>query len=158
MSNEPRQILENLRRLQAVIDVLAWIASRFDKAVDALDHQSSIDDVIRELDEHLDQEFDRINQALLLILEKLPDERGNKRIKAQTDHLRRQTIESRITSLKNQLFKQQRNLNWYEEQAASYGPNTTIEITNSIIGTRERLKELNDEMVYLRSELDRLDK
>lgn len=156
MSDEPRQIIEHLRHLQSITDVLAWVANRFDKATDAYEHQAAIDDVLKELSDYLAKNFDRIDQLLLLILEKLPDDKSSKRIKQQTNNLRKQTIESRIESLKNQLKQQYHNLNWLEEQAAQFGVNVTLEITSQIIRARERIAEIEDEIKYLKEELGKL--
>lgn len=156
MADEPRQILEHLRRLQSIVDVLAWIASRFDKATDALEKQAAIDDVIRELDKRLTEDFDHINQVLLLLLERLPDKGASQRITYQTNQLKKQTIDNRVRSLKTQLSQQHANLNWLEEQSAKYGSSVTLEITNSIIFTKEKIQEITEELHYLKEELEKI--
>lgn len=151
--SEPQQILENLRRLQSIVDILSWIASRFDKAVDALEKQAAIDDVIREQDEYLSASFDRIDKTLLLILERLQNRQESKWTRQETNRLRAETISSRLDSLRKQLRQRQANLNWLEEQEARFGSETTLQLTNQLIATRERIGEINEEVKYLEDEL-----
>jgi len=134
--------------------VLSWIAKRFDKAVDVIEKQHAIDDVLRELGEYLTDHNERIDRILLLILDKLPDNNMSARTRQETSELKRDTIKSRIRSLQVQLKKHQANLNWLEEQSAKYGPNVTLEITNGIIYEREKISELEQEIDYLKKEID----
>lgn len=153
MSNdEARQILQYLRNLQSVIDVLIRIASRFDKAVEQIEKMQGIDDVVRELGDYLTANIDRLDRMMLLILEKLPDRGVSERVKQETAELRQETIKNRIRSLRIQIKQHQSNLNWAEEQAAQYGPTVTLEITNKIIWEREKIKELQAELDYLRQQ------
>ncbi len=153
MSSEPQQILENLRRLQSLVDILSWIASRFDKAVDALEKQAAIDDIIREQDEYLNSSFDRIDKTLLLILERLQNKQESKWTRQETNRLRAETIKSRLESLRKQLKQYQGNLNWLEEQEARYGAETTLQLTNQLIATKEKIGEIDEEVKYLEGEL-----
>lgn len=141
--DEPKQILQQLRNLNAIVDVLSWIASRFDKAIDRLEAQQSIDDVLRELSEYLTSNIDRIDRMLLLILDRQPD-RPNlpERIRRETAELKQETIDNRITSLRAQLARHHDNLNYLEEQAANYGPNVTVEIKNQIEWTKAAINQI----------------
>lgn len=150
---EPRQILENLRRLQSLIDILSWIANRFDKAVDAIERQQAIDDVLREMDGYLHNNFDRIDRTLLLILEKLPEEKSSRRLQKETNRLRQETIKNRVESLRKQLKQYYFNLNWLEEQSAKFGINVSLEITSQIIETKEKIIAAEEEVRYLQEEL-----
>ena len=150
---EAKQILEHLQQLQAIIDVLAWVASRFDKAVDAIEKWQAVDDVLREMSSSLVDYFEQTDRLLLLILDKLPDDETSTRVKQETSELRRQTIKSRIHSLQVQLKKHQDNLNWLEEKAAEYGTSVTLEITNGITYEQEKIKEIEQEISYLKQQL-----
>lgn len=112
--------------------------------------------MIRELDKRLTEDFDHINQVLLLLLEKLPDKGASKRVIAQTNELKRQTIENRLRSLKSQVKQHTINLNWLEEQSALFGANVTLEITNQIIWTKEKIRAITDEITYLDEELKKI--
>ena len=151
---EVDQFLERLKRLEDIVSVLSWIAKRFDRAIDIIEQQQSIDDVLRELSEYLTENVERIDNMLLLILEKLPDEQASPRVRRETAELRTQTIKSRVRSLYIQLQKHQKNLNWLEEQAANYGPNVTLEITNQITFERETTKKLQKEIDYLNQQIE----
>lgn len=140
--------------MQAIVDVLSWIAQRFDKAVDAIEKWQAVDDVLRETSDYLTENFDRLDHLLLLILEKLPDSDASPRVRRETAELRKQTIESRINSLQVQLRKHQNNLNWLEEKAAEYGASVTLEITNQTIFEQEKIKEIEQEICYLKKQLE----
>lgn len=153
MSNdEAKAIYQSLRNLQSIVDVLAWIAGRYDKILDSVEQHAKIDDVLRELSEYLTDSVDRIDRILLLILEKLPDHDASPRVLRETDALKRETINSRIKSLKVQIAQHQKNLNWAEEQAALYGPEVTLDITNKIIWEREKIAQLQHEINYLKND------
>lgn len=151
MSNdEAKAIYQSLRNLQAIVDVLAWIAGRYDKMMDSVEKQQAVDDVLRELSDYLTGSVDRIDRILLLILDRLPERNVSPRIRQETDALKRETIRSRIKSVQTQIIQHQKNLNWAEEQGALYGPESTLDITNKIIWEREKIQELQQEIDYLK--------
>lgn len=172
MGNESAQILEYLRQLYQLVvtleqtietleqainniktltDVQSWIASRSDKAIDKLEAQPPIDDVLRELSDYLTSNIDRVDRMLLLILEKMPEGRYSERIKQETAELRRETIDNRIRSLKLQLRQHTENLNSLEEQAAMYGMAIPQEIKNQIDWEKKKIGNIKEEMEYLKS-------
>ncbi|MBD3260795.1 MAG: hypothetical protein GF334_03825 [Candidatus Altiarchaeales archaeon] len=126
---EIRLIYQSLVDLKSIVDVLSWIASRFDKAVDQLEDFMSIDDVLREQGQYLVETLDRFDQMFLLILERLPplEENGNisaadmERITSQTAQLKKDAIDNRIKSLRVQIDQCWKNINKLEEQSALYG-------------------------------------
>lgn len=151
--DEPRQILQTLRNLQAIVDVLSWIASRFDKAIDQVERQPAIDDVLRELSDYLTGSIDRTDRLLLLILERLPERKNEpEHIRTQTAELKRETIENRLISLRLQRKQYTANLNWLEEQAATYGAAVTVEIRNQIQWTKDKLAKIDNDIGDLQRE------
>lgn len=148
--SEARQLLEELHRLYSLVSVLSWIAKRFDKAVDVIEKQHAIDDVLREFGEYLADSIDRIDRIMLLILERLPADNISPRAKQETSELLQETIESRKRSLKRQLLDHQGSLNALEEKSAKYGINVPLEVTNGIIFEKEKIKRLKDEFALLR--------
>jgi chromosome segregation ATPase len=149
--DEPKQIINALRNLQTIVDALQWIASRFDKAVDRIEAQQALDDVLRELSDYLTSNIDRIDRMLLLILEKLADPHSE-RVRRETGELRQETIDNRLRSLRAQLKQYQNNLNWLEEQAANYGTNVSLEIRNQITWTRQKINDIQNEISLLKGE------
>jgi len=145
---EIRQIYQSLRDLQARVDVLAWIASRFDKAVDLIEDFARVDDVIRELNEYLAEEFEQINEALLALLDYLECQPGHTDI--STGPLKTDMVEKRLASLRRQLLKHQSNLNYLEEESAEYGPSVPLGITNNIIREKEIIEELQQKIEEFR--------
>jgi hypothetical protein len=150
-NDEIKSIYQALRNLQAIVDVLQWIANRFDRAVDAIEKQQAIDDIIRELQDYLTTSQDRIDRMLLLILERLP-EKSDLPVwaKRETAELKQQTIESRLKSLQLQKAQFNNNLNTFEEQAAQYGFLVPIELKNKIEWSQDKLRKIDDELEYLR--------
>jgi hypothetical protein len=137
---EIRQIYQSLRDLQARVDVLAWIASRFDKAVDLIEDFARVDDVIRELNEYLIEEFEQVNQALLALLDYLECQPGSTKI--QTGELKTNIVESRLASLRRQLTRHVSNINYLEEESAHYGPSVPLSITNDLIRERDIVRDI----------------
>ena len=145
---EIRQIYQSLRDLQARVDVLAWIASRFDKAVDLIEDFAKVDDVIRELNEYLAEEFEQINEALLALLDYLECQPGETAI--DTGELKVDMAEKRLASLRRQLSRHQSNINYLEEQSAEYGPSVPLSITNDLIRERESVAGLKRKIEELK--------
>lgn len=146
MNDEPRQILEALRNLATIVDVLSWIASRFDKAIDRIESQQALDDVLRELQDYLTGNIDRIDRMLLLILEKLADP-NSERVQRETGELRREAVANRVRSLRLQRQQYYDNLNAWQEQAASYGE--TPEIRNHVSAIQRKIREIDEEIKTL---------
>jgi len=147
-NDDLRRISQALQNLQSIVDVLSWIASRFDKAVDAVESFASIDDVIRELSNYLTGELDQIYKILLVILDQLDTETPNVAGKKMTDELRAEIVDGRVRSLKNQLKQHQQNVNQLEEQSAIYGASTPLGITNQIIRQKRKVAEIEAELAY----------
>jgi chromosome segregation ATPase len=161
MSNdEARQIVQRLRELQETVDelrtntnVLSWIASRFDKAVDTIERQQAIDDVLRELEEFLANSLNRIDETLLHILERLPEPRDPV-VKRKTAELLQSTIDSTIRSLKVQQATYQRNLNELNEEVAMYGFAVPVEKRNQVKWYQDKLKKIEEDLVYYQHKLN----
>jgi hypothetical protein len=141
--DEPKEIIIALRNLQSIVDVLSWIASRFDKAIDTIERQQSQDDILRELGEYLTGSIDRIDRVLLLLLKRLDHPKLSDRDRRETAELEIDTLHNQIHSLKIQKKRHQSNLNYLEEQAAIYGPSVTLEIKNKIEWTKAEIVELD---------------
>lgn len=152
--SEVKAIYQALRNLQALVDVLQWVANRFDRAVDHIERQQAIDDVIRELSEYLTNSIDHIEQVLIVLLEQSSGQ-STSRTKQETDRLLQETLKNRMRSLKLQIGQHQANLNWAEEQAAMYGPNVTMDITNKIIWEQRKLEDLHKEYEYIKKQVNR---
>lgn len=150
--NEVKAIYQALRNLQSLVDILQWIANRFDRAVDTIEKQQAIDDVVRELSDYLTNSIDHIEQVLVVLLEQSSGH-PTKYTKQQTDKLLSETLKNRVRSLRLQIKQHQSNLNWAEEQAAQYGPEITLEITNKIIWEREKISELTSELEYIQDQI-----
>lgn len=170
MDNEPAQILEYLRNLHQLIaaleqaievleqaianiktltDVQSWIASRSDKAIDRLEEQAPIDDVLRELSDYLTSNIDRIDRMLLLILEKMPEGRYSEQIRQETAELRQETLTNRVRSLKIQLRQHADNLNDLEEKAARFGMTIPQDLDNQIKYERRKIDDIKAEMAHI---------
>jgi len=151
--NEIKAIYQALRNLQALVDVLQWVAHRFDRAVDHIERQQAIDDVIRELSEYLTNSIDHLEQVLIVLLEQSSGQ-STSRTKQETDRLLQQTLKNRLRSLKLQIGQHHANLNWAEEQAAMYGPNVTMDITNKIIWEKRKLEDMQKEYEYIKKQVE----
>jgi hypothetical protein len=152
--DEPRIIIEELRNLRALTDVLSWVASRFDKAVDLIEAQAPLDDIIRELQDYLVKSNERIDKSLLLILERLPDNANvSQHSRRVTNQLRLDTLSARIESLKKQASILHTNLNDLEEQAAMFGfGQVPVHLRNQMNGNREQLANVAEELEFYEDE------
>jgi len=143
---------EQLQYIYGALRRLHTLADKFAQALIVLESYQALDDVIRELTEELPHQLDRIEQAILIILDQAGGRQAGHRTQKITAELRAEIVAGRVASLKRQIERQQLNLNQLEEQAADYGADVPLHVTNHIIRIRRKIEELQEEMQFYKDE------
>ena len=141
-----------LKYIYGALQRLHTLADKFSQALIVLEQYQQIDDIVRELTEELPKQLDRIEQAILIILDQAGGRRANRRTERVTAELRAEIINSRVASLKRQIKRQQDNLNQLEEQSADYGADVPLHVTNHIIRIQRKIEELREELRFYQGE------
>ena len=145
MSSDRQQeikfIANAMRELYKIVAELRTITESFNRSVNYL---VVTDDILREF---LGEVIDRLDR----IEDEIP---GKAELHKITHELEQQRIRDHIRSLQTTITQQYANKDRLTEEAAKYGANTPLEITNHIISINVEIDKLKSELGHFKELLE----